>query len=137
MKKNPGVPLFIILSFFFSVTYGQVADSTMIKKKAYYEKSARKKMTRAFVLTGMGAGFFLLTMTNEQDIEDIGTNIVLIGGGSVFAIIGLGTFISAFNKRSVARSIKVSAGMKNMHIQDAGALQSSVYPAVSLQVGFK
>jgi hypothetical protein len=109
----------------------------MIKKKASYEKSARKKMTRAFVLTGMGAGFFLLTMTNDQNIEDIGTNIVLIGGGSVFAIIGLGTFISAFNKRSVARSIKVSAGMKNMHILDAGTLQSSVYPAVSLQVGFR
>jgi hypothetical protein len=109
----------------------------MIKKKASYEKSARKKMTRAFVLTGMGAGFFLLTMTNEQDIEDIGTNIVLIGGGSVFTIIGLGTFVAAFNKRSVARSMKVSAGMKNMRLPDAGALRSLVYPSVSLQLGFK
>ncbi len=137
MKVTKAIQLLPLLCILCSVSYAQVADSTAIKKKAYYEKSARKKMTKAIVFTGVGAGLFLLTMTNEQDIDDIGTNIVLIGRGSVFTLIGLGTFISAFNARSTAKKYKVGASIKNINLLNAGALQTTVYPAVSLRIDLK
>ena len=117
-------------------SFSQEKKIPVVKNQQYYSQKSKKQLTVGLITLGVGLGLFALTATNEQGIDDIGTNIVLIGGGGVATIIGIVQLISSAGNKAKAKKATAFIGVDKMIMAQNRSMQRVYYPQIGVRVSW-
>lgn len=127
--------LLAICGIMFNCT-AQKSDSLTFKNKEYYVQKSKNQLTTGLIFLGASLTLFALTATNKQGIDDIGTNILLIGGGSGCLITSAIFFISSASNKDRSKKAIAFAGFNKSYFASNFKVNPQCYPAIGIRIHF-
>ena len=118
----------------FSMTTFCQNTNDVTRNKMFHEQKSKRQLLRGTIFTGVGVGLFALTTTNDQDIDDIGTNALLIGAGSAATIVGGVNIVSSFVNRSKAKKATAFIRVDKLPVARNTNYTVVRYPSVGIRV---
>jgi hypothetical protein len=115
-------------------SFCQVKTEPVATAKQYYLQKSKRQLTSGLIAVGVGLGLFALTATNEQGVDDIGTNIILIGGGGIATITGAVLIISSMGNKAKAKKANAFIGVDKMILAHHSHLQKVYYPRIGIRI---